>query len=488
MDMMKNLSVTPLKNTNLNTMKESFHEGIYMFNNKQSTRGNNFPSDGISGFLFINTDFDGNYCAQKIMTLSGKFFYRTGIKKTSLFEWSEWDRYASISDVPAKDEKELDKDFITKKEYFPKKLEGNVFDHLGWYDSRNRGNYLSPRQSGNGVDVDLATADDDFYMNTVQLDSVLQRVYTYYGPLPEYIEIQKLPGYVNKTGFMRDKEKSFLLGYFIRENDITDDEKDGVPNYWPTKKTGLLQVFSALGTKAGFVNYLAPVVESNDYYHPIDNYTKSSMLTTFIFHEFETGAIYVARISDWFINGLHEIPNVDYFNSGNTQESTNIIWSKYNNSISNTYKLNTAGIDLLKLKSKIWPVKASGLNEFSGIVDDTRNDDYLRKGDYIHFTPNTKVISWNNDTRINIINNERAIPYFNNNITDSDFSIISSLWPNGCYLKNTDIPAMSYDRTFYEEQRNVLGFPVQNTFAFSYSTIKIAKNRFKNLFIEKVNN
>ena len=115
METSRNINVKKLENVNLNNMSNSYHEGIYSFSSDISTTSNNFPANGIAGFLFINTDFEDTVCIQRITTMGRKFYFRTGNKVGNIFIWSDWDRYASITDIPAKSVRDLEKDFVEGK-------------------------------------------------------------------------------------------------------------------------------------------------------------------------------------------------------------------------------------------------------------------------------------------------------------------------------------------------------------------------------------
>ena len=472
MDISRNLDIKKLPSVDLNDIHKSYHDGVYTFTKDKAKINKNFPANDIAGFLFVSTDFDDTLCVQKITTMGKNFYYRTGSKVSNVFEWSEWDRYASLEDVPAKSMEELDKDFITKEEYFPKNRPADSdIEMLGAYDF----------QMGN----------DYWYDAKMQTHGILQRVYKHYGELPEYIAPHYLPKHLHFNGFMKNKGKAFLLGYFIRENYLLEDQKDGNANLWPTKNPGLLQVFSSLG-KRNKPNSVK-LIRKDPIYPGKDFDTTTRINTTLIFHDFITGDLYLSRLADWSHDATEMEPGIDVYNPNiNTGEyaMSELKWDKFNMDPKITYDRNKKGIDLLKFKSILAPIKVSGLNVGSNEVNATRSIDYLNNRDYFHFSNLSKVYAWKDDSKLNIKNDTLELPFFYSTMTDKDYTLISSMFFNGTFSQKSNIEVLPrYNRTYVHNFSTTpyFTFPVFNTFNISYTTIKIAKNKYKNIDIEKVN-
>lgn len=470
MDISRNLDIKELPEINLNDLCRSFHDGVYTFTPDKSKKNNNFPANNLAGFLFVNTDFDETLCIQKITTLGKKFYFRTGNKVNNIFEWSEWDKYATIADIPAKSLSELDDDFITKKEYFPKPNKNIYQREKGFFENESNPGFANTPL---------------FYNRESQLSGILQQVYKNYGELPEYIPIQSVPKYLDEHGFMKDRGKAFILGYFVRENDIIDDERNGVKNHWPTKKAGILQVFSSISRRDASTTFNTTL---NEFLYQKSIPDNSRINSTLIFTEFETGKIYLTRISDWSVNAFVYSPETRtyYGFPGDEYDSEKIIWDEFITDPKIIYDMNKSGLDLLKMKSILPPVNISFQNE-SNSINDPRNNDFLKEYNYKEFGNITKVYSWSNDNRVNVVNNDEAIPYFYSGMTDKDYTLISSLFPNGCYAYTTDKLAPDNRTNINDPKKRYLIYPVFNTFNFSYSTIKLTKNIYKNLEVEKVN-
>ena len=472
MDLSRNLDIKKLPSVDLNDIHKSYHDGVYTFTKDKAKINKNFPANDIAGFLFVSTDFDETLCVQKITTMGKNFYYRTGTKVSNVFEWSEWDRYASLEDVPAKSIEELDKDFITKEEYFPKSTEGLDIHMLGAYD--------------------FQTGKDYWYDAKLQTHGILQRVYKYYGELPEYIAPHKLPEYLHSHGFMKNRSKAFLLGYFIRENTLLEDQKDGQPNRWPTKNPGLLQVFSSLGKRQKPNS--VQLMRKDPIYPPSGDIDPATRInTTLIFHDFITGDIYLSRIADWSHDATEMVPNRDVYNPSSNFDSysmSELQWDKFNMDPKITYDRNKKGIDLLKFKSILAPIKVSGLNVGSNEVNATRSIDYLNNRDYLNFSNLSKVYSWKDESKLNIKNDTLGLPFFYSTMTDNDYTLISSMFFNGTFSQKSNIEVQQkYNRIYVHNFQTTpyFTFPVFNTFNISYTTIKIAKNKYKNIDIEKVN-
>lgn len=472
MDISRNLDIKKLPSVDLNDIHRSYHDGVYTFTKDKAKINKNFPANDIAGFLFVSTDFDDTLCVQKITTMGKNFYYRTGSKVSNVFEWSEWDRYASLEDIPAKSMEELDKDFITKEEYFPKiRPADSDIEMLGAYD--------------------LQMGNDYWYDSKMQTHGILQRVYKYYGELPEYIAPHYLPKHLHFHGFMKNKGKAFLLGYFVRDNYLLEDQKDGNSNLWPTKNPGLLQVFSSLG-KRNKPNSVK-LIRKDPIYPGKDFDTATRINTTLIFHDFITGDIYLSRLADWSHDATEMDPDIDVYNPNtNTGEyaMTKLSWDKFNMDPKITYDRNKKGIDLLKFKSILAPIKVSRLNVGSDEVNATRSIDYLNNRDYFHFSNLSKVYAWKDDSKLNIKNDTLGLPFFYSTMTDKDYTLISSMFFNGTFSQKSNIEVLPrYGRTYVHNFNTTpyFTFPVFNTFNISYTTIKIAKNKYKNIDIEKVN-
>lgn len=75
-------------------------------------------------------------------------------------------------------------------------------------------------------------------------------------------------------------------------------------------------------------------------------------------------------------------------------------------------------------------------------------------------------------------------------MTDKDYTLISSMFFNGTFRQKSNIEVQQkYNRIYVHNFQTTpyFTFPVFNTFNISYTTIKIAKNKYKNIDIEKVN-
>lgn len=448
MEMSRNISIKKLENVNLNNMSNSYHEGIYSFSSDISVTNNNFPANGIAGFLFINTDFDDTVCIQRITTMGRKFYFRTGNKIGSIFVWSDWDRYASIADIPAKSVRDLEKDFITKEEFYPKQGDSNFL-------------------SGN----------PNVYYVEQELDSVLQNIYKYYGTYTNE-SLYDIRDILNNTdGIYRNKDKIFAIGYFVRDKDLEEDVQL-IDNAVPTRKAGLLQVFSSI--------YLS----ENQAISEADIIERGHIFRTFIFHEFETGDVLVTRT---FMDTQPAIIKDRYYTELDDNPNRNLLkWDRYSYSKVRSYNLNREALDFLKIRNRQdFSIRLSGINTVTNDYDNNRNEEYLKKLDYRNITPINEIISWNDDTDANIITNDRPIPYFNNSITDKDFSIITSMSPTGTFFRypkvgNEFIKASTYGRLHSDSNDSYIVTPVWNTFNITYNVLKITKDRFRSEVVEKV--
>lgn len=449
MEMSRNISIKKLENVNLNNMSNSYHEGIYSFSSDISVTNNNFPASGIAGFLFINTDFDDTVCIQRITTMGRKFYFRTGNRVGSIFVWSDWDRYASIADIPAKSVQAIEKDFITKEEFYPKQ-----------------------------GDPALVEGHPDYYYVEKELDSTLQSVYKYYGKYNNENLLDMKSMLNNTEGIYKDKDKIFAIGYFIRDKDLQDDVEINF-NSVNSRKAGLLQVFSSI------------------YFQDKDHISKEragdvgQIHRTFIFHEFETGDILVSRTyldvtrsvtADRYYSNYEDNPNIDSI----------LVWDRYSYSKVRSYNLNKSALDFLKIRNRQdYSIKLTGTNKITGDYDNTRNEEYLKNLDYDNITPINYTVSWNDDLDVNIISNNRPIPYFNNNITDKDFSIITSMSPTGTFFRypkigNDFIYSNTYNRHRYDSSNSYIVTPLWNTFNIAYNVKRLTKDRFKSEVVEKV--
>ena len=450
MDNSRTMRVVSLKSTdNLNTLCQSYHEGIYSFKKDISLLINNYPEAGASGFLFISTDFDDKYCLQKITTMSQKFFYRTGVYTNGLFVWSEWDSYASVSDIPNSLMSGNESKFITKEEFLPKMLD--------MYSD------INPNE---------------------ELSSILDEYYKFYG---EYKgeNLLTLPNVINNLeGPYKDKNRRFFLGYMIKE----EDEYNGEANRVPTGKSGLLQIFSSM--------FLSDHSNKNDYpVINIDNLTDTStsnVYTTFIFTEFDTGDIYVTRS----FNNNKTCVMVDRYIKTNEIDDSVLTWTKYSYDKVRSYNLNMNALEFLKLRNRQFVGEQfTNINSIIGDYDNTRNEEYLKNRRNDLLTSFNNNISWNDDSNIALNNNPRGIPYFNNNIKDNDFSIITSIFPTGtsfkyAMIKNDFIQTAPFDRRGVNGDLFYTGrfiMPVWNSFNVNYNTLKLTKDRFSSEEIGKEN-
>lgn len=449
MEMSRNISIKKLENVNLNNMSNSYHEGIYSFSSDISVTNNNFPASGIAGFLFINTDFDDTVCIQRITTMGRKFYFRTGNKVGSIFVWSDWDRYASIADIPAKSVKDLEKDFITKDEFYPKQ-----------------------------GDPSLVEGKPDYYYVEKELDSTLQSIYKYYGKYTNE-NLLDMKNILNNTeGIYKDRNKIFAIGYFIRDKDL-DENVVITYNTVNSRKAGLLQVFSSI------------YFQDKDHISEEREDDVGQIHRTFIFHEFETGDILVART---YLDVTRSVTADRYYSDYDysPNEPSLLVWDRYSYSKVRSYNLNKSALDFLKIRNRQdYSIKLTGMNSITGDYDNTRNEEYLKNLDYSNITPINYTVSWNDDLDANIISNNRPIPYFNNNITDNDFSIITSMSPTGTYFKypkvgNDFVPSSIYNRHRYDGSNSYMVTPIWNTFNIAYNVQRLTKDRFKSEVVEKV--
>ena len=444
METSRNINIKKLDRINLNNLSQSFHEGIYSFSSDLSTLENNFPAAGIAGFLFINTDFDDKVCIQRITTMGRKFYFRTGNKEGSVFVWTDWDRYANIRDIPVKSLNDLEKDFITKEEFYPKDI-GNLVTGT--------------------IDVEK------------EIDSTLQSLYKYYGKYNNE-SLYDICNLVNETpGIYNNKNKKFLLGYFIRDKDLEDNVRITEVNI-PSKKAGLLQVFSSI--------YMSEVDQSISNSGIID---KGHIFRTFVFHEFETGDLFVTRT---FMDRKPAIVDDRYYYNGKDRYTEDLVWDRYSYSKVRSYNLNKKSLDFLKIRNRQdSSIKLNGVNIVTSDYDNSRNEEYLKNLKNMSITPINKVISWNDDADSNIINDSSPIPYFSNTIRDNDFSIITSLSPTGTFFRypkvwNSFIDPNNYQRSNNRHTNTYMVSPVWNTFNITYNVVKLTKDRFKSETIEKV--
>ena len=451
MDNSRTMRVVSLKSTdNLNTLCQSYHEGIYSFKKDVSLTINNYPEAGASGFLFISTDFDDKYCLQKITTMGQKFFYRTGVYTNGLFVWSDWDSYANVDDIPNSLTSGNENKFITKEEFLPKRL--------------NTTNDIHPNE---------------------ELSSILDEYYKFYG---EYKgeNLLTLPDVINQIeGPYKDKNRYFFLGYMVKEEDVYNGE----PNRVPTGKSGLLQIFSSMFLSGHLSNIDFPVINTN---YPEDT-NVSNVYTTFIFTEFDTGDIYITRS---FNNNKACVMFDRYGGVVDSYNASNLIWTKYSYNKVRSYNLNMSALEFLKLRNRQFiGEQFTNTNSIIGDYDNTRNEEYLKNKRNDLITSFNNNISWNDDSNIALNNNPRGIPYFDNNINDNDFSIITSLFPTGTsfkypMVKNDFIQTTPFDRRGFNGDTVYTGrfiMPVWNSFNINYNTLKLTKDRFSSEEIGKEN-
>lgn len=449
MDNSRTMRVVSLKSTdNLNTLCQSYHEGVYSFKKDVSLLVNNYPEAGASGFLFISTDFDDKYCLQKITTMNQKFFYRTGVYTNGLFVWSEWDSYASITDIPNSITSRNESKFVTKEEFYPKRLET-----------------------------------DSFIAPNLELSSILDEYYKFYG---EYKgeSLLELPNIINLLeGPYKDKNRRFFLGYMIKE----EDNYNGELNRVPTGKSGLLQIFSSMFLSGHSSNIDYPVINTN---YPED-ISRSDVFTTFIFTEFDTGDIYITRT----FNNDKKCFMIDrYGNTPNIYDDSNLTWTKYSYSKVRSYNLNVNALEFLKLRNRQFiGEQFTNINSIMGDYDNTRNEEYLKNKRNDLITSFNNNVSWNDDSNIALNNNPRGIPYFNNSVTDNDFSMITSLFPTGTsfkypMIKNDFIQTEPFGRRGDDGGIIYTGryiMPIWNSFNLNYNTLKLTKDRFSSEEIKK---
>lgn len=442
MDNSRSLKVTKLKSRdNLNLLCQSFHEGIYSFTKDVSSNLNNYPENSISGFLFINTDFDDKYCVQKITTMDNKFFYRTGEFSNGLFVWSSWDSYISLEDIPESEFAKNEKNYIKKEDFLPK---------------ISKSSNINPEE---------------------ELSSIMDEYYKYYG---EYKgeNLFELPSLINRLeGPYKEKNKKFIFGFFIKDDEDNYNERD--LNRVPTGKAGLLQVLSSLFKSGNKVNKEYPVIDT-----VFNENDQVDLFTTIIFTEFDTGDVYVTRIFNFSDRCVvnDRFANID----PDTSNSSTLSWSKYSYSKVRSYNLNAKALEFLRLRNRQFQgSRFTDINSIIGDYDNTRNEEYLKNRRYDLSTLINDTTSWNNDSNIAINNNDRGIPYFNHNIEDKDFSIITSLFPTGTafkypMLKGDFINTAPYNRIGYDGNNYAGRFimPVWNTFNLTYSTLKLTKDRF----------
>ena len=451
MDNSRNMRVISLKSDeNLNNICKSFHEGIYSFSKDISNTINNYPGNGISGFLFINTDFDDKYCLQKITTMDQKFYYRTGVYTNGLFVWSPWDSYATLEDIPDSTSVRNEKNYISKEDLLPKRI------------------------------------DDTSVLNPdLELSSILDKYYKYYGKY-NGSDITQLANYINNLeGPYKDKNRKFIFGYFIKDEEDTFNLSNR--HRVPSGKAGLLQVFSSMFVPADKRYQEYPAISKDE----LQGNEKYSLFTTFIFTEFETGDIYVTRLFNSQYSA--ELPD-RYVYSPTSRDDRPITWYKYSYSKVRSYNLNSKALDFLRLRNRQFEgTRFTDINSILGDYDNTRNEEYLKNRRYDLMTSFNKSISWNDDAGIAILNTDNGIPYFNNNIQDKDYTLITSLFPTGTVfkyplIKNDFIYSNTYDRPVFKNNDWAFAryiMPVWNTFNLNYNIIKLTKDRFSTEEIEK---
>ena len=451
MDNSRNINIKSLTNSdNINSLCRSFHEGIYSFTKSVSSTMLNYPENSLSGFLIINTDFEDKYCVQKITTMAQKFYYRTGTDDNGIMVWSDWDSFATLSDIPETTFVKNEKKYINKEEFLPKENDNTK----------------------------------EIYPDK-ELSSIMDEYYKYYGKYSGE-SIFELPKLINKQeGPYKDMNKKFIFGYFIKDE---DDPYNNEPDRVPTGKAGLLQVFSSMFLSGNRSGNELPVIDTN----VTTNSGISDIYTTIIFTEFETGDLYITRIFNY--NSMCDLYDRYDFRDIPNNEIPVLRWSKYSYSKVRSYNLNMSALKFLKLRNRQFEgFRFTDINSIIGDYDNTRNEEYLKNRSYKLMTPNTFSISWNDEPNIALSNNINGIPFFNNNITDKDYSLITSLFPNGTsfkypMIKNEFINTLKYNRPGYYNNEQYYGrfiMPIWNTFNLTYNTIKLTKDRYMSEEIEK---
>lgn len=458
MDNASSIGVFTLPNKNLNDLKYSHNEGIYSFNESQGQINNGFPANNIAGFLTISTDYDNTLCIQKITTLTREFYFRTGNKVNNIFTWTQWDRYATVADIPAGSVSELNDTYVTKEEYFPKQMEATP-------------------GSGTTIRVD----------GKKELDSILQKHFKYYGKLTDEDDFTMLAHKVNEIEPYKDKNHGFLLGWFVRETDIDDSVQ--LYNV-PSRKAGVLQIFTNhhYGDDHGvYVNYYNQDTANMDGF----NYY------SYIYTEFETGDVYTSWSKGEMPMsvGLAEALSIVGMNRQNVEyEVPTLIWDKFSYDSARSYQLNRKGFDFLMKRRHFYNTQPSPkIHTFTESSNTYRSDKVETQGIY------SQTLSWKNNGSTNA-----GIPLESVN-SSADYSFISSLAAVGTnwkyyYDNSNNIPnsktfngrklsgwsRRELDAIENDTYENALEETIFNTFKFVYTKMKFTIDRFNEVEIEKM--
>lgn len=492
MDNVRPVTIIPLPdNTDINTLCKSYHENVYSFEQNQSQESLNYPASNIAGFLTVNTDFNDEFCVQKITTMDRKFFFRTGKKTGGVFIWGDWDRYASITDIPAKSIVDLQNTYVTKEEMYTK------------VNNEKKNNFeIHIKDFHDFPMVNIYGWDPDY-----EIDGYEQRTFKYYGTFKDE-DLMKYAKLIHEKDTLgKGKGKGFILGYLIREEELPATVDLDAINQ-PSRNPGLLQIYSSiisydrLYRRTGGVNRLE---DSNI------EMTELMMTATLVFHDFITGDIYTTRIVEHthpliFPDPYYEttamskkdIDNIFEENQWNSRKRTmnwyqghgpihKTKWTRYSYSSTRSYELNNKALNFLRAAT---PYYRTPYKPYTDLVDDTGNDTKIKKGnDNDNVAAYTTVVAWNNNTAANIVLNNNGIPY-NNTLTEKDTSLINSLYFNGHVprLTNPTNPenADAYKRgltnfNFGYDPPASMGYSLWNTFCFTYTTNRIKYSRYNYL-------
>ena len=453
MDMMSNISFgRDISKVNLNDLYKTHHEGIYTFEKSDSKLNKNYPVENTAGFIAINTNFDNTLCVQKITTFTQNSFFRTGTLVNNVWNWSTWDTYATMADIPSTAVDDLLKIYVYKEEYYPCKESPKI----------NRAN-------ADTVFSLVSKVDDE-------LDSISSNTYKFYGNIDENTGIAKLMDSVNtKTKDGQKIHKNFLLGYWYKENTSPSTSVINGENL-PTREPGILQAFSSI------------IPEGETKRNPLEppQGIDGKVITTWVFTEFTTGDVYVTQsLNGWYFDfaesdALAPLPVVPGMR---TREFN---WSKYSFSDTRTYNLNKYNLEnriaiLRAVHPYLYVMPQQGTLLYS-----------YRDGVNVVSNYFEEKVAWSDDLSVGMRNNPDGTPFNNSTIrSEKDFSIISHLRFNGTAYHDGGMKLSAYPNRqpfrFYgpdrEKQTDNLLMTLYNTFRYTYQVADI--RRYAIIRIEK---
>ncbi len=456
MDIMSNISFgRDITDYDLNDLYKSYHDGIYTFEINDAKLIKNYPVEKSSGFLTINTNFDSTLCTQKIVTFKQNHFFRLGKLVNDVMTWSKWDRYATILDIPANTNTEIDEIYVNKEDFFPL-IDSEVID-------RNKG-------GGNLFTTTISSVKDE-------LRSVYSNIYKRYGNITHTDTITTIMDSKNTKSIDGTYvHKNFLLGYWIK-GDKTPSTSPIGGLFLPSREAGILQAFSSLIENDGGEQSIGKRVIGDKLVKGDD---RRCVLTTWVFTEFITGDMYVTQslngsyydLAHYERDILSKVRN-DMF----VYPTTDFHWSKYSFNHTRTFNLNKVSIEnremLLRAK---YPYLYTSIP--------TGNIEAIRNGNTVNTHYFSETISWVDDRNVNLINNNNGTPITNQN----QFSVISDLIFNGTgWFKNGKVSSYPNKTPFKIWSNEVVSddilMTLYNTFRYSYSILEI--RRHSSTLIEK---